>query len=449
MPLPPLREALDRVLGTRLAYPVIAAVLVAVFLVNESTYRNTRGQLADGRALTQSRFQAMTALQRLTDAETAQRGFLITGRAEYLQPYEAARLELPQHLKPTLDYLAASGGAADADALRELIDTKLTEMSTTIDLHRKGQSREAFALVESDIGKSSMDQIRMRLDRAFEIGAQQRETARRAIDRSVELQRWAIHALTVCVALGLLAYMRRMAAEVRSREAERAALEQEVRARTADLRALAAYLQTVQERERERLSRELHDELGGLLTAAKLDLARAARATGPQQAAERLAQAGRRIEEVVGVKRRIIEDLRPSALEHLGLAKSLEILCRDVGKRLDLAVRTRIDDVTLTPEAQITVYRLVQEALNNVQKYARARHIEVTLTAREQAVDICVADDGEGFDATRSPRVGRHGLAGMRYRVEALDGQLSIRSAPGQGTRIEATLPREAALPAV
>src|SRR5688572_14327548 len=115
-------RALERVLGARLAYPVIALALLCVFGVNEWLHQRTRSQLEEGRLLAQSRTQAMEALQSLTDAETAQRGFLITGRAEYLQPYEAALVDLPGKLNPTFEFLskAGAGAGADADAARQL-----------------------------------------------------------------------------------------------------------------------------------------------------------------------------------------------------------------------------------------------------------------------------------------------------------------------------------------
>jgi signal transduction histidine kinase len=272
------------------------------------------------------------------------------------------------------------------------------------------------------------------------VAVRERETASREIVVVREVRRWSIHGLAVLAAAALWAYLRRVRAETAQREAARAQLEHEVQARTEDLRALAANLQTMQEDERALLSRELHDELGGLLTAAKLDLARAARAADLAQSAERIGQAGRRIDEVVGVKRRIIEDLRPTALEHLGLRTSLEQLCRDVAKRLEIEVVARLDDVALPAPAQIAVYRLVQEALTNIQKYARAKRVDVTLTRERSDVQLVVQDNGQGFD-TSGLRVARHGLAGMRYRVEALGGRLAIRSSPGEGTRIEAHLP--------
>jgi CHASE3 domain len=136
-----LREALDRALSTRLAYPIIAAALLGVFVINEWTHRRTQTLMIGGSELTQQRLQAMEALQRLTDAETAQRGFLITGREEYLQPYEAARAELPAKLNPTLEFLSNAGEDAGVDAAsaRQLIDAKLAELAAAIELQRAGK----------------------------------------------------------------------------------------------------------------------------------------------------------------------------------------------------------------------------------------------------------------------------------------------------------------------
>src|SRR5262249_180937 len=149
--------------------------------------------------------------------------------------------------------------------------------------------------------------------------------------------------------------------EARRIESERDRLEAEVTARTRQLKELAQHLQTIREDERSRLARELHDELGALLTAAKLDPARLKSRSGkstPPEIVERIAHLNETLNGGIALKRRIIEDLRPSSLSNLGLVAALEILIREFGQRSEIKVSEDLEHVDLGPAAQLTVYRL-------------------------------------------------------------------------------------------
>ncbi len=225
-------------------------------------------------------------------------------------------------------------------------------------------------------------------------------------------------------------------------QAERERLDAEVQRRTAELTELSRHLLTAREDERHRLARELHDELGALLTAAKLDTARLrlrVAAVSPE-ASERLVHLNETLNSVIALKRRIIEDLRPSSLGNLGLVAALQILLREFEDSSDIKVQAWLLPVTLRPDGDLTVYRLVQEALTNISKYAKARNVQVSLNPREGRAEVEVADDGIGFDP-REQKSSSHGLLGMRYRVEAEGGTLTLDAAPGRGTIIGASLP--------
>ena len=212
--------------------------------------------------------------------------------------------------------------------------------------------------------------------------------------------------------------------------------------RTDELTELARHMQSAREDERARLARELHDELGALLTSAKLDAARLKRGLGEMapEIAERLRHLNATIDQGIALKRDIIENLRPSSLSNLGLVAALEIQAREFAKRADLAVNTELQEVSLSDGAQITAYRLVQESLTNVAKYADASQVTVTLQPKGEEAYLAVQDDGRGFDVRQVARE-THGLRGMRFRVEAAGGRMAIESAPGQGTTIRAWLP--------
>lgn len=210
-------------------------------------------------------------------------------------------------------------------------------------------------------------------------------------------------------------------------------------------RQLAQHLQAAREDERARLARELHDELGALLTSAKLDAARlkSRLAGAPPETLERLAHLGQTLDRVISLKRRITEDLRPSALMHLGLVAALEIAAREFAQCSGIVVHAELAPVRLSPSAELAVYRLVQEALTNVAKHAGAQTVWLRLVERGDRVEAAVRDDGRGFDAHRVSS-GAYGLLGMRFRVEAERGALTLETAPGQGTRVGVSLPRAA-----
>ena len=180
------------------------------------------------------------------------------------------------------------------------------------------------------------------------------------------------------------------------------------------------------------------------MTAAKLDVARLkSRLAGNlPEALERLEHLTRTLNTGIALKRRIVEDLRPSSLSHLGLVASLEILAREFEERSGLSIATDLETVELGGAAQLTVYRLVQESLTNIAKYANAAQVEISLHDFESYITIDVKDDGQGFKVENiSPA--SHGLAGMRHRVEAAGGKLTVTSAEGDGTQVGAVLPKD------
>lgn len=222
---------------------------------------------------------------------------------------------------------------------------------------------------------------------------------------------------------------------------ERELREREVAQATAELRELTHYLLSAREDERNRLARNLHDDLGSLLTSAKLDAARIKSRLSDKapDAAQLLAHLVGTLNSCIALGRRIIEDLRPSALSNLGLTQTLSIAAREFSESTGIPVQCALQDVALDASAELMVYRLVQEAFTNISKYAGAHQVWLSLEAKAGEVQVSVRDDGVGFDPnTKAPSA--YGLIGMRFRVEAEGGTLSLVSAPGQGTLILARL---------
>ena len=205
----------------------------------------------------------------------------------------------------------------------------------------------------------------------------------------------------------------------------------------------------VREEERARVARELHDDLGALLTAAKFDTARLKRSLGTVEpdVQDRINHLNATINEGIALKRRIIEDLRPSALFNLGLIAALEIHARELESRSGLKLHLALDlqQALLSEEVKLTIYRLVQESFSNIAKHANATEVHLKLRVDDTHVIATVIDNGRGFDPAVMPK-NSHGLTGMRYRVAAHGGEIRIESIIGSGTQIDAWLPISAAV---
>lgn len=438
----------------KMAVSLPMALLAALVLVgiNETGYQRSR-EAVDEMAQTQNTRAALNRLlQNMLDAETGLRGFLLTGEERYLQPYEGAVGILQSNLDELRNTLVHSPeDQEDFTQLSRQISRKLSEMDLSLQLRRQGNEDAWRFVMFTDVGKENMDAIRTHALALIQRSTERTARSQTDILRSLTLSRLGI---ATVAAIGLLAfymYLRQATAlqialqrEQENLERERDRLEGLVRERTASLTELATHLQQVREDERGHLARELHDELGALLTAAKLDVARLKSRidTSPPEVSERLRHLTETLNSVIALKRRIIEDLRPSSLANLGLTASLEILTREFAQRSSIAVDAQLENVDLPPATQLTVYRIVQESLTNIGKYAQARHAVVSVQRHPGHVAVEIRDDGVGFVPSHLPAKS-HGLAGMRHRVEAVGGRFSVRSQPGQGTVVSATIPSE------
>jgi signal transduction histidine kinase len=227
---------------------------------------------------------------------------------------------------------------------------------------------------------------------------------------------------------------------------ERRSVEQRLLAERAEreMRQLSQRLVDTQEEERRHLSRELHDHVGQVLTALRMELGRIERGRAPHDA--RLGAAVAEAKQLVDTMFRTVRDLalglRPSMLDDLGLRAALEWHVRDIIRRYGVDVELAIDgDVDTLPDRfQTCVYRAIQEALTNCVRHARAKTIAVKITAASRVLTITVTDDGVGFDqAAAHPGLG---LRGIEERVKEIGGTLTITSRPGQGTALVIQLPQ-------
>jgi signal transduction histidine kinase len=195
------------------------------------------------------------------------------------------------------------------------------------------------------------------------------------------------------------------------------------------------------------LARNLHDELGGLLTAAKMDLSWLQARPDQPPSAQRRAQLGDALDEALDVKRRVVEHLRPSLLDHFGLATALRAQLQATCAQANLKFEAVVDDnVTAVPkDIAIALFRLVHEGLANIIRHANAQRVRLEFGGDACHYILKLADDGRGFDLQGGAFRWSHGLSGMRQRVNALHGRFTLSSNPGRRTQIAVEVPKRLA----
>jgi len=222
-------------------------------------------------------------------------------------------------------------------------------------------------------------------------------------------------------------------------------LEVRVAARTEELSSLSTHLLRLAETERSSLAKELHDELGGLITAVKMDLswlsARLGASLDPESR-QKLDSVMQMLNQAMLLKRRVVESLRPSLLDHFGLAVALrshfDEECARAG--IECVATLPEDGLALDAVAQLTLFRVAQEALANLLARGTAKHVELVIEPEGDCYQMTVGDDGQAMDAAQL-----RALAGMRHRVMGAGGRLDVEAVANQGNRITAYVPRSLA----
>jgi signal transduction histidine kinase len=335
---------------------------------------------------------------------------------------------------------------------------KLREIGESIDLYQSGGIRSAMALVRTEFGRKQMDEIReavsgLQIEEGLAVGAAVDSWHRELwIGRALIIAATALAMLLVVVAALLVTRdVRRRREHARQLEEHNAELDAQVRSRTAALSNLSSELQRVSEREKRALARELHDELGSLLIAAKMDVSwlRKRLPADDADVALRWNRVLAGLDEGVDLKRRVVEHLRPTLLDNLGLVPAikwvLEESCGRAGMRC--IERYPADDLRLTDDASIAVFRVVQESLTNIVRHSGARTVDLAVELSGGDLVVRIRDDGKGIAPDRmSNVVGSHGIASMRHRVTSLGGQWKIQNPPEGGTLIIVRLPLSSVL---
>jgi signal transduction histidine kinase len=434
---------------------VLAAIInVGALNVAERGFVDLREPAARVRHTQRAQNLIEHLLRLAVDAETGQRGYLMTGRDTQLEHYVESRNEIPVALKELRELTEDNPvQAAQLITVSSLLDARMEILEAGIALKRSQDEAGLVRYMHERGGKIAMDSLRLALDGMAAEEAALHERRFHAFERNLVVTRWGFY---LVVGLNLLLITmgaiflgqdsrrrRREAAEVKERNAE---LSRAVLERTAELTELSHFLQRLQEDERARLAREIHDELGGTLAAVKIDLQMVSNKLAPDDEQQtRLARAMAAIDDAVQVKRRIIEDLRPSVLDNIGFAAAIRWQCSEYTKRTGIPCRVEFEDdhVVLPPAHSIAFYRVVQEALTNISKHAKAKNVAVSLSHDHESRrwNLRIADDGIGIDLAKPQNPTGHGLLAMRERARALGGEFSIHRHPGNGTVVEVSAP--------
>jgi signal transduction histidine kinase len=388
----------------------------------------------------------------------AQRSYLLTADQRYLDVYDATVVDVEPGLERLLQAYAASDPAlANVRALQVLIGKRLADLAMIVAIDKSQGSAAAIALVKTNLGADTGDAINDVFARLRAAESLEHDAAREHWSSSVMQSRWITTAGTVfnMILVGIAARlvyldMRRRAhltAELRNHTVQ---LEREVLDRTRELVELSTHLQSVAEREKASLARELHDELGGLLVGARMDISWAEQhlAKNDPDMKLRLQRVQQNLSAGVDLKRRIIEELRPTLLDNVGLFAAIRWQLKETCAGAGLKCTQSYPEVEprFTSEASIALFRIAQEAFTNILKHSGAKSMDLTLQLDGQWILMRISDDGKGIPDSQLTAIGSHGLASMRHRVRALGGQLDVRIPAAGGTTLLVRIPAGQAL---
>lgn len=444
-------------------YKTVLCVTCALILIVNgfSLYHNLQSLKGANFLLTQTsrvaeRLQYLNVL--VLDAESSLRGYFVSGHESYLGPTrsvaEATETEFALLEKLLADSPAQAKNLAQ---LHTLVQRKLALMTQAIEVYRHGGLGEIVNIARVSDDRSAMDEIRLLV--VIMVREQNEMLAKRsdafyheyhkAVLLGMGINAIAIVVLIMFYQLVRRSFLTRAAVEQALTEANEN-LESTVQQRTEQLSVLSRHLITISEDEKVRLSRELHDEMGANLTSISMDIAAVTlqlQKTDPALALQ-LKRARATLVDTVEMKRRIVENLRPSLLDNLGLCAAIESYCDEFSRLSGLPCNTdiagHVDGIAKACDASLAIalFRIVQESLTNIRKYAQASYVTVSLQSTEEMLTLRVIDDGVGIPAAALAKPRSHGLLGMRERALLLGGTLTIRRGRDDlGTCVEVHIP--------
>ncbi len=392
------------------------------------------------------------------EAESAQRGYVITQRPEYIAPFDDA-LKRARALVRLIEVnivnqVPSTTKPEDLQWLRAIatnIESKTAEMILTTKLVNQGKTKEAQEVINLDVGMKEMQKFVTHTDRLI---SEQNEKIDSLIEKrisTVNLARASVIGGSLLLILLVVLVIKQLIKELRLKSelqnqalAQNTVYEDKLLQQTKLLRSMALDYQSDVERERQKLSRELHDELGSIFTATKMDLAWTIKKLGDiaPELAVKLNKTTSYIDQGIAFQRHIVQELHPSMISTFGFWPALNALIKDAAERNKWALTLNLPEetVVLNETISLVAYRVVQESLNNANKYAKATQINIDMMVDDNHLKMEIEDNGVGMDM-QAVKENTHGLSGMRHRVMAIGGHFEMASEQGKGLYTMALIP--------
>lgn len=445
---------------------VVGAILLLIGMVSYQSIRELE-ETVDWAAHSQEILvRLQTVLSEVQDIEIGLRGYVMTGKERFLGPYKSGLDALNRDRKVLLaivqaDPLDRPEQPHNLEMLEVLIEKKLVLLNAMLALRKDVPYQSSQMEPYMGESKDLMDAIRVVIQdmqvlektRLAERDRHAHEHGNRAI-----LYFFVGVLIEIIILIWVAWQIRR---EIMERQQAQEALrethdklELRVQERTMALvdsnqrlRELSHRLMNIQETERRQIAHDLHDEIGQSLTAMKLGLREADSGLKLGPTASLLKDSLSILDGVIQQVRSLALDLRPSLLDELGLVPALKWYIKRHGERAGWETDYSVHEVNshLPPDVSITCFRIVQEALTNIARYAKATHVQVTLERQGDRIVLTVEDNGKGFDVGQAKTRARTGvsigLLGMEERARLVGGEMTITSSPKKGTRLTASIP--------
>jgi signal transduction histidine kinase len=391
-------------------------------------------------------------------AESAQRGYLLTHSKDYLLFYDVGVEDAKKSveaIQTTLLTLSPATAYKNEQAilgkLSADVGAKIAEMDVTLEFATNGKVADAKKVVKLDSGLVQMNSISLNTEELqtalrskLQSVYQARNVTRTVIRTSVIAGPIILIFLVVMVIKQLLKELADKAALQQRLSDENQRHETHAIEQSKLLRSLALDYQADVERERYKLARELHDELGSILTASKMDISWVIKSIGKThpEVADKLKKTNTYLDQGINFKRQVVQELHPSMISSFGFWPALRSLIDDAVERnkWELTMTLPDESTQINETISLVAYRIVQETLNNCNKYAKATALSIHMISDEKHLKIEIQDNGVGLDLDNLDTK-THGLSGMRHRVLAIGGHFEVASTLGNGLFTRAILP--------
>lgn len=458
-------EKLVTILGGRTIAMLVGTLLITIVsIVSTDNWILSMGGQDVLVGKTRNTIIALQQLQtNIYKAESAQRGYLYTNRWNYVEPFNRALIDARNNVR-TVETLIASttSGKEQKDQMEWLkaitasLESKAAEMKITLDLVSTGRTDEAKQVIDLDAGVSEMKKFIDYTNRLIKSSYAMLQVREKERLQTMLLTRVSLICGAVLIIVLMTLVIKQLLAEIATKTLlqqqvihENEIYEQKLEQQTKLLRSLALDYQADVERERQKLSRELHDELGSILTATKMDISwvmKKLKEVSPAnmgiELIEKLKKTNRYVDQGINFKRQVVKELHPAMITTFGFWPALTSLIEDAVERnhWQLTLNLPDENTKLNETISLVAYRIIQESLNNANKYAQATAIFIHIMVDEKFLKVEIEDNGIGIDI-KSLDNNTHGLSGMRHRVLAIGGYFELLSEPGKGLLTRALIP--------